>query len=630
MPLISKNIELLREKSAALPRTPGVYIMQNENGHVIYVGKSRSLRDRVSQYFHGSHDTKTSQMAASVYDFRFITCDTEMEALALENSLIKQYTPKYNIKLKDAKSYPYIRIGIKSQYPRITMTRTRLPDGALYFGPYSSTSTVFTAIAQLERTLGIPSCKRRFPEDIGKDRPCIYYQIGRCMGVCTGNVSQLEYRETIERAAEILRGGTREVIASLTKKMLRASDELEFEEAARCRDSIEALRKLGERQKAVGDPTTECDVIGLHLVKFDGDDVRFRDCATVFYIRSGYITDSEHFVFGRDEITLSSEIAENTDEDGDSPLSSFVMSLYQSREYIPSEIFLSFELPEHDRLLLSDYLSEKADRRVAVKTPKKGASKYLCAMAVKDASDHSANYVKHESDREKTLVTLAQLLCLEVVPERIEAYDISNLGDEHITAGMVCAVDGKLRKSEYRSFNIKSTDSQDDYASMTEAISRRLSHIGEENGSMSICPDLILLDGGKGHVSVIKELLRNEGYDIPVFGMVKDEHHKTRTLTDEENELNIARHPDVFRLIYEIQEEVHRYTVGRMTGAKRKTLKTSSLEKIHGIGPAKSKLLLSHFGSLTALKNASEADIAEVNGISKTDAENIYNYFKKQ
>lgn len=619
---------MLREKSAALPRTPGVYIMQNENGQVIYVGKSRSLRDRVSQYFHGSHDTKTSQMAASVYDFRFITCDTEMEALALENSLIKQYTPKYNIKLKDAKSYPYIKIGIKSPYPRITMTRTRLPDGALYFGPYSSTSTVFTAIAQLERTLGIPSCKRRFPEDIGKDRPCIYYQIGRCMGVCTGEVSQEEYRETIERAAEILRGGTREVIAALTKKMLRASDELEFEEAARCRDSIEALRKLGERQKAVGDPTTECDVIGLHLVKFDGDNVSFRDCATVFYIRSGYITDSEHFVFGRDEITLSGEITE--DEDGDSPLSSFVMSLYQSREYIPSEIFLSFELPEHDRLLLSDYLSEKAGRRVTIKTPKKGASKYLCAMAVKDASDHFANYVKHESDREKTLVTLAQLLCLEVVPERIEAYDISNLGDEHITAGMVCAVDGKLRKSEYRSFNIKSTDSQDDYASMTEAISRRLSRIGEENGSMSICPDLILLDGGKGHVSVIKELLKNEGYEIPVFGMVKDEHHKTRTLTDEENELNIARHPDVFRLIYELQEEVHRYTVGRMTGAKRKTLKTSSLEKIHGIGPAKSKLLLSHFGSLTALKNASEGDIAEINGISKTDAENIYNYFKKQ
>ena len=626
MPQISKNIDWLREKSSSLPRTPGVYIMQNEDGHVIYVGKSRSLRDRVSQYFHGTHDEKTTQMAASVHDFRFITCDTEMEALALENSLIKQYTPKYNIRLKDAKSYPYIRIGIKSVYPRITMTRKRLPDGALYFGPYSSTATVFTTIAQIERTLRIPTCKRRFPEDIGKDRPCIYYQIGRCMGVCTGEVSVEEYQDAISRAAEILRGGTQEVIRSLTEKMTRFSDELEFEQAAKCRDTIDALRKLGERQKAVGDPTTECDVIGLHMTSYDGENVSFRDCATVFYIRSGYITDSEHFIFGKDEITL----ADNYDDDGDSPLSSFVMSLYQSREYIPSEILLSFELPEHDRLLLSDYLTKKAGRRITLRTPKKGASRYLCSMAVKDAADHSANVHHRESDKEKTLVSLAQLLCLEVVPQRIEAYDISNLGDEHITAGMVVAVDGKLTKSEYRTFHIRSTDIQDDYASMTETISRRLSHIGEENGSMSTCPDLILLDGGKGHVSVIKELMREKGFEIPVFGMVKDEHHKTRTLTDETCELNIARHPDVFKLIYEIQEEVHRYTVGRMTGAKRKTLKTSSLEKIHGIGPAKSKLLLNKFGSVTALKNASESDIADVPGISQTDAENVYNYFRKQ
>ncbi len=366
------------------------------------------------------------------------------------------------------------------------------------------------------------------------------------------------------------------------------------------------------------------------MTSFEGEGVRFRDCATVFYIRSGYITDSEHFMFGKDEITLSSEIAENADDDGDSPLSSFVMSLYQSREYIPAEILLSFELPEHDRLLLCEYLTEKSGRKVTIRTPKKGASKYLCAMAIKDAADHSANTSRHDSDREKTLVNLAQLLCLEVVPERIEAYDISNLGDEHITAGMVCAIDGKLRKSEYRTFNIRSTDGQDDYASMTEAISRRLSHIGAENDSMSDCPDLILLDGGKGHVSVIRQLMNERGLEIPVFGMVKDEHHKTRTLTDEENELNIARHPDVFRLLYEIQEEVHRYTVGRMTEAKRKTLKTSSLEKIHGIGPAKSKLLLSHFGSLTALKNASFEDICDVQGINKNDAENIYNYFKNQ
>lgn len=630
MPEISKNIDWLREKSASLPRTPGVYIMQNERGEVIYVGKSRSLRDRVSQYFHGSHDEKTTQMAASVHDFRFITCDTEMEALALENSLIKQYTPKYNIRLKDSKSYPYIRIGIKSKYPRITMTRKRLPDGALYFGPYSSASTVFATIAQLERTLKIPTCKKRFPEDIGRDRPCVYYQIGRCMGVCTGGITPEEYGKAVEQAADILRGGTQDVIRSLTEQMTRASDELEFEEAARCRDTIDALRKLGERQKAVGDPNTECDVIGLNLTKYEGEEVKFRDCATVFYIRSGYIADSEHFIFGRDEITLSSDIAENADDEGDSPLSSFVMSLYQSREYIPAEILLSFELPEHDRLLLCEYLSEKSGRKVTIRTPKKGASKYLCAMAVKDASVHSENQLKRESDREKTLVNLASLLRLEVLPERIEAYDISNLGDEHITAGMVAAIDGKLKKSEYRTFKIKSTDTQDDYAAMTEAISRRLAHIGEEGGNMSAYPDLILLDGGKGHVSVIKELLRERGFDIPVFGMVKDEHHKTRTLTDDDGELNIARHPDVFRLIYEIQEEVHRYTVGRMTGAKRKTMKTSTLEKIKGIGPAKAKALLSHFGSLTALKNASEAEISEVSGISKSDAENVYNYFRQE
>ncbi len=623
-------LSFLREKSAALPRTPGVYIMHSDSGKVIYVGKSRSLRDRVSQYFHGIHDPKTAQMASSVHDFRFITCDTEMEALALENSLIKQYKPKYNIKLKDAKSYPYIRIGIKNTWPRITMTRKRLPDGALYFGPYSSTSTVYSTIAQIERSLKIPTCKKKFPEDIGKDRPCVYYQIGRCMGVCTGKITPEDYRASIDRAAEILHGGTAEVIKSLTKKMLAASDELEFEEAARCRDTIDALRKLGERQKAVGDPNTECDVIGLSLTSYDGEEIKFRDCITVFYIRSGYIADSEHFIFGKDEITLTHEISENPDEEnGDSPLSSFVMSLYQSREYIPTDIITSFDLPEHDRLLLSQYLTEKSGRRVTVRTPKKGASKHLCDMAVKDAAEHSKNQTKHEFDAEKTLVNLASLLKLEVVPERIEAYDISNLGDEHITAGMVVSVNGKLKKSEYRTFNIKSTEIQDDYASMTEAISRRLSHIDDENGNMSYPPDLILLDGGKAHVSVIRQLVSKLGFDIPVFGMVKDEHHKTRTLTDDENEVNIARHPEIFRMVYEIQEEVHRYTVGRMTNAKRKTLKTSTLEKINGIGKTKAKSLLNHFGSLTAVKSASEEQLAEVKGITKANAESVYNHFRK-
>lgn len=621
---LSKNIEHLRSKAAALPRCPGVYIMQNEAGNVIYVGKSRSLRDRVSQYFHGEHDRKTERMAASVHDFRFITCTTEMEALALENSLIKQYTPKYNIRLKDAKSYPYIRIDIKSVWPRISMSRKRVPDGSLYFGPYSSTQTVLRVIAQLERSLGIPSCKKRFPDDIGTSRPCMYYQIGRCMGVCTGRVEQSAYREVIDRAADILRGGTREVITELTEKMNRAAEMLEFEEAARHRDAIEAMRKLGERQKAVGSPDVECDVIGLHLTSFEGEDVKFRDCATVFYIRSGYIADTEHFLFGNEEISGVSEA-----DDEDSPLSAFLMALYQSREFIPSEILLSFELPEHDRLLLSDHLSERAEHRVTIRTPKRGASKYLCEMAVDDARTHSENSAKRDRSNERTLVSLASLLCLEVVPERIEAYDISNLGDEHITAGMVVAIDGQLKKSEYRTFGIRSTDGQDDYASMREAISRRLAHIGIEGDSMEACPDLILLDGGRGHVSVIRDLMRETGLDIPVFGMVKDEHHRTRTLTDDTGEVDITRRADVFRLIYGLQEEVHRYTVAHMTGAKRKSMKTSSLESIKGIGPAKSKALLEHFSTFAELKNASVAELSEAVGISQRDAEAIYEHFHK-
>ncbi len=622
------RLSYLRDKAAVLPRSPGVYIMHNSACKVIYVGKSRCLRDRVSQYFHGSHDRKTEKMASNVHDFRFVTCTTEMEALALENSLIKQYSPKYNIKLKDSKSYPYLKISMKEQYPRITVTRKRTADGSLYFGPYSSTQTVYSVLASLERSLGIPTCRKHFPEDIGKSRPCVLSQIGRCMGLCTGKISRTEYREIIERAAVILRGGTAETIAALTEKMNRAAEELEFEEAARCRDSIAALRKLGERQKAVGSPDVECDVIGLHLATFKDTEVSFHDCASVFYIRSGYISDSEHFLFGSDEILPT----ENGFEEEDSPLSAFISALYQTREYIPREILLAFELPDHEIDLLTEYISQRAGHRVTVRTPKRGAGKYLCDMASEDAKTHSENTRKRETNTEKMLANLASLLCLEVFPTRIEAYDISNLGSEHITAGMITAVDGKFKKSDYRTFKIKNQDQPDDYAAMTEVISRRLRHIAEakEDDPLAEYPDLILLDGGKGHVAVITELLCDLGYDIPVFGMVKDDHHKTRTITTAEDEVNIARHPDVFKFIYGLQEEVHRYTVGQMTHAKRKTLTTSSLEEIKGIGPKKAKILLDHFHSMKALKTASVADLSDIPGITETDAEEIYTHFRKK
>lgn len=614
-----RNIDSLRSKAAALPHSPGVYIMRGADGNVIYVGKSRSLRDRVSQYFHGSHDIKTQRMADSVYDFEFIVCSTEMEALTLENRLIKHHTPKYNMKLKDAKSYPYIRLGIKSDYPKISMTRTRLADGALYFGPYSSTQTVYSVIASLERTLGIPSCKKKFPADIGKSRPCVNYQIGRCVGLCTGNISKEEYKEVIATAADILRGGTSGAIKALTEDMYRFSESMEFEKAARCRDTVSALRKLGEKQTAVSSPDVECDVFGFCPAN---NTESGHDSISVFYIRSGYVADRDHFLFD------DSAIVDGEDE---SPVMSFITRLYSSREYIPREILLSFELSDSDSELLGDYLSEKAGRKVYVKTPKRGASKSICDLATEDAKLHAENKVSKHKATEKMLGRLAEMLSLEVFPERIEAFDISNLGSEHITAGMVAAVDGKLVKSEYRSYSIRSITAPDDYSAMKEAVLRRMTHAGETlaDGSRAPSPDLLLLDGGIGHVNVVEEALAEGNYYVPVFGMVKDDRHKTRTLVSSSGEIDISKQTDIFRFIYSIQEEVHRYTVGRMTNAKRKTLKRSTLENIDGIGPAKAKKLLRHFGSMTAVKNATADELKAVGGITEKDANNIIAYYSK-
>ncbi len=606
----------LRSKSMALPRVPGVYIMRGASGKVIYVGKSRSLRDRVSQYFHGTHDVKTSRMADSVHDFDFITCDTEMEALALENQLIKQYSPKYNVKLKDAKSYPYIRVSMGDAYPRLTMTRRREDDGSLYFGPYSGTSTVYSVIHTLERTLGLPSCKRIFPRDIGRERPCVYRQMGRCVGVCAGDVTEEEYGALIKCAVQILRGDTRDAMADLAARMEECAENLRFEEAARCRDSIAALRRLGEKQKAVGAPDFACDVIALARSDLG-------DSAAVFYVRGGYITDSEHFRFAPDEITLG----EGESDTGDSPMSAFIISLYQGREDIPAEVLLSFDLPQHDYETISAYLTGRAGRRVTVRTPKRGDMHKLCLMAERDAAEHGENQRKREEGDTRMLVRLAALLELETVPERIEAYDISNLGREHITAGMVVAENGRFKKSDYRQFKIQSvTETPDDYASMRETILRRVSHLTDEGGSFSKRPDLILLDGGETHVSVVREALRDADVTIPVFGMVKDEHHKTRTLVGENEEINVARDPAVFQFLYKLQEEVHRFTVSGMTNAKRKTMRTSSLEKVKGIGPAKAKALLKHFGTMTAMRAASPADIAKVAGLSEADGVNVYKF----
>ncbi len=611
---MESRIEYLRQKSNNLPRTPGVYIMKDQRGKVIYVGKSKSLKDRVSQYFHLSSDAnlKTVRMVSNVYDFETVFCDTEIEALALENVKIKQFSPKYNILLKDSKSYPYIKLTMNDLYPRIEVTRKRLSDGAKYFGPYSGMSVVYNVKEALEKSLMIPVCKRSFPRDIGKERPCIYKQLGRCVSPCDNSISQENYYKIMQCAASILRGNTKEAIKTLTEEMYEHAENEKFEDAARCRDAIEAMKHLGEGQKVVGSPDDEYDIIA----SYSND---LSTAISVFYIRSGVISDSESFVFG------ASELAVNDDYEY---MSSFICELYEKREYIPSEIFLSFPLEESERALVEEYLRLVAKRAVSVKIPQKGEHKKLCEMVSLNAKEQARQFkVKAEHDT-GVIAKLAEMLCLEELPERIECYDISNLGKEHITAGMIVWENGKLQKGDYRVFKIKNQEGIDDYSAMREAIERRLLHLRDESGSYSKRPNLILLDGGMTHVSAVKEVLERLDIYIPVFGMVKDEHHKTRTIVTESEEISIAKEQSVFVFVYKLQEEVHRFTVSKMDSAKRKTLKKSAFESIKGIGPAKARALLNHFKTVTAIKNASVDELERVELISKKDAEKIIEFFK--
>ncbi len=603
-----KQKELL-ERAGALPLCPGVYIMKDKRGKVIYVGKSRKLKNRVSSYFqHNRKNIKTERMVSLVDDFEYIVCSTEIEALTLENTLIKQYSPKYNIKLKDAKTYPYIKIT-REDYPRIIYTRTRLSDKAKYFGPFTGTSTVFSVINTVKKTLGLPWCKRNFPRDIGKERPCMYYQMGQCCGVCTGNVSREEYDALIRCATDILKGNTAYAVRSLEEKMLEYAEVERFEAAARCRDTIRALERLSQKQHVVASPDTEQDVFGYYT-----DEI----CSCIFamYVREGALVDKRDFVFGADKIVDSEAF------------SAFLVEHYKMRDMIPKNILVSFELEEEDLSALSEYLSAVAERKITIKRPERGEMRELCANADKNASEAARRYRDDNKKDDGVLLKLASLLELEVLPERIEAYDISNIGADNKTAGMVVLKSGKLSRADYRSFNIKSVVGTDDYASMREALSRRIAHLDDSEGSFSEYPDLILVDGGRNHVAVAKEVLAKSGKDIPVFGMVKDEYHKTRALCTESDEINIAKEKAIYMLVYKLQEEVHRFTVSKTMSGKRKTLKRSSLENISGIGPTKAAKLLSHFGTLAALKIAEKDDIEKVKGISSKDAEAVFEYFR--
>ena len=598
----------LREKASLLPLSPGVYIMRGDGGKVIYVGKSKKLKNRVSQYFHETDfkSVKTDMMTSLVRDFEYIVCDTETEALTLENSLIKLYKPRYNIKLKDDKSYPYISVNMHDEYPRFTVTSKREDPRALYFGPYSGTTVVYGIINAMQKTFGLPACNRRFPRDKGKVTHCIYRQIG-CLAPCDENVTSEQYRESFSEAVDFLSGNYKKITDELTEKMLYASENEMFEAAAVCRDRIRAIEKLREKQKVVASPEVERDVISAYA----GDAV---SAVCVFYIRGGKLTDSEIFYFSGGEILDSSALC------------SFICELYVRREYIPKEITVGGELSESDKELCESWLSEKTNRKVNLTIPLRGEKKKLCDMAKENAEQKCKEYLLSSQKTDKTLARLASLAGLETVPERIEAFDISNIGDEHITAGMVVFENGKPKKSDYRIFRMKTVSTRDDYASMREAVSRRCAHFSDDG---AVAPDLFLIDGGAAHVSAAKQAMREAGYDIPTLGMVKDDKHRTRALVGEDgDEIQILSEQQVYSLIYKIQEEVHRFTISKMMGGKRKAEKTSVLENVSGVGKAKAKALLAVFGGLSAIKKADISELCRVKGITESIAKNIKEYFR--
>ena len=609
---MNPRLPVLREKAATLPLTPGVYLMKDRNGQIIYVGKSRKMRNRVSSYFLSdtTHSIKTRKMVSAVYDFSYILCDTEMEALTLENLLIKEHEPRYNIKLKDAKSYPYIRIS-KEAYPRITVTRRRAPDGASYFGPYRSAQEAYSSTEAVCGILGLPVCKRSFPRDIGKERPCLYRQMGRCVAPCTGEVSAEAYGALIENARRIFLGDTAQTEKALTEQMQRAAEEEQYELAAGFRDKLEALRRLSEKQKVSGDERANRDA--LAICEDGGTGV-----LAVLSIRNGKLLNKQEYTFSALEMT---------DEES---LSALILQYYREVASAPREVLTDFSLAPGEYELLSDCLSRLNGHKVTVRKPQRGELRRLCEMALTNARQKAAQQRLQAEHEDRNLVRLASLLGLEVCPDRVEAYDISNLGDAHINASMVVFENHRLARSEYRTFRIRETDGRDDYGAMREALRRRLSHIGDGSSSLGKMPDLILLDGGIGQVHAVREILPEHLGHLPIFGMIKDEHHKTRAMTDGEREISFATEPGVYAFVYRLQEEAHRVAVSHTMGEKRRTLRRSSLEDIPGIGPAKARLLLNAFGSLRALGEAGHDALRAVKGISERDAAAVETYFTEK
>ncbi len=609
---MTEKIKELRKKAMALPLQSGVYLMKNKDKEIIYVGKAKKLKNRVSSYFASQTNmqTKVRKMVSHVDDFDYIITDSEFEALVLECSLIKQHMPKYNILLKDDKGYHYIKVT-SSPYPRIQFAMQKTDDGSNYIGPYTSAFIVREAVDAAQKIFKLPQCNKVFPRDIGKGRPCLNFHIGQCSAPCTGKISQKDYAKSVEDALSFLmKKGTDEAINEMKAEMLEASENLEFEKAAALRDRIAAIKRITDKQKVVSDGKTEQDVFAVSQT---GD----KTCLMVLRFEMGKLCDGEHFFL--------------TDvEDLPMTRSESILSYYLVRDRIPPKILVDGEVEDEE--LIAEWLSEKRGRKVMIVHPQIGENAKLVEMCRSNAAEKLAQSIGRKGKDVEALEELKGLLGIDCA-DYIESYDISHTFGADNVAGMIVFKDGVPFKKAYKRFAIKGFTGQDDYGSMAEVMRRRFTHYLEEKESgegFGKLPDLILLDGGDGQISAVKPVLEEFGLDIPLFGMVKDGKHRTRAIATGGREISISSNRKAFTLVSDIQEEVHRFAISYHRQKHKKSTIATTLTRIETIGESKAKLLLKNFKTLTAIRNATVEELMSIKGINRVNAEKIVEYFRTE
>ncbi len=602
------TFEELKEKALTLPYAPGVYIMRDKTDKVIYVGKAKKLKNRVSQYFQdtASHSPKTRIMVSKIHHFDVIVAASEFEALVLECSLIKRYLPKYNILLKDDKGYPYLRLNMKDVYPSISLVSKLADDGAEYFGPYGGRGTTYDVMEAIRLTLKLPGCRKQFPRDIGKERPCLNYHMNQCAGWCQANKSCTEYRETMLQARELLRGNYKAVAEQIRQQMLAAADNLEFELAASLRDRLLSVENLGQKQLVTAGTLADTDVVGY-------GETEAKACFAVLHFSGGNLLDKEYEVF-------------SCPDDKVEAVSSLLKQFYLSRGLAPKRVLLPFALEDGD--LFSQLLEQQYGHRPKLHVPQRGDNVRLVELACTNAFEEAERVTGKEERTNATLALLGKMLKINP-PVRMESFDVSNISGTDIVASMVVFVDGKPHKSGYKRFKLEGLTNQDDYASMNQVLKRRFSRYKAGDKGFEEAPDLLLIDGGINHAKVAVTALEALELHFPVFGMVKDDRHRTRALvTPEGQEIRIDNNQAVFSLIGNIQEETHRFAITYHRQLRSKRLRYSELDGIPGIGPKRKQDLLRQFKSLSAISHATLPELERL--LPKDAAAAVYHHFREK